>query len=140
MAEVDHISGGTMATERLNRPLRGLVAVLASLMTLASISWAANFYAWVGLVLYNEQFLAAVLGLVLPLAYLTAPLKKRRRRPVAVVRWTGGIARFRYLVLCLFRLSPPRQRDRLSAVGGRDGVGDIAAADHRRRAPDRGPG
>ena len=89
MAEVDHISGGTMAPERLNRPLRGLVAVIASLMTLASIGWAANFYAWVGLVLYNEQFLAAVLGLVLPLAYLTAPLKKDG---VGRLPWYDGLA------------------------------------------------
>ena len=88
MAEVDH-SGDTMTPERLNRPLRGVVAVLAGLITLASIGWAANFYAWVGLVLYNEQFLVAVLGLVLPLAYLTAPLKKGS---VERLPWYDGLA------------------------------------------------
>ena len=57
---------------RLNRPLNGLVSVFASLLTFGSIAWAADWYNAVGLVLYNEQFLAAMLGLVLPLSYLTA--------------------------------------------------------------------
>jgi TRAP transporter 4TM/12TM fusion protein len=62
--------------ERLNRPTRGLVSVLASLLTLGSIGWAADVYTKVGLVLYNEQFLAAMIALVLPLAYLSVPMRK----------------------------------------------------------------
>ena len=79
------------APGRLSRPLRALVAVFASLLTLAAIAWAANVYMLLGLALYNEQFLAAVLGLVLPLAYLTSPLKKgdARRLP-----WYDGLAAF----------------------------------------------
>jgi len=76
MVALDQTTDNTSASERLNRPLRGLVALLSSLLTLAAIGWAANVYAWLGLALYNEQFLAAVLGLVLPLAYLTAPAIK----------------------------------------------------------------
>jgi TRAP transporter 4TM/12TM fusion protein len=67
---------------RLNRPLRGLVSVLASLLTLGSIAWAADIYSKLGLVLYNEQFLAAMLGLVLPLAFLTRPARKGARGPL----------------------------------------------------------
>jgi len=61
---------------RLNPPLSGLVSVFATLLTLGSIAWAADWYNAIGLVLYNEQFLAGMLGLVLPLAYLTVPLCK----------------------------------------------------------------
>ena len=61
---------------RLNRPLNGLVSVFAGLLTFGSIAWAADLYTAVGLVLYNEQFLAGMLGLVLPLAYLAVPARK----------------------------------------------------------------
>ena len=64
------------ATARLNRPLRGLVSAFAMLLTFGSIAWAADWYNAVGLVLYNEQFLAAMLGLVLPLGYLSVPARK----------------------------------------------------------------
>ena len=91
MAEMDQTMDTSLAPERLNQPLRGLVSVLASLLTLSAIAWAANFYTLVGLSLYNEQFLAAVLGLVLPRAYLTAPLKKGDARPLP---WYDGLAAF----------------------------------------------
>jgi TRAP transporter 4TM/12TM fusion protein len=76
MTDLASAQSGDIAPERLNRSFRGIVSLLASLLTLAAIGWAANFYAWVGLALYNEQFLAVILGLVLPLAFLTAPFKK----------------------------------------------------------------
>ena len=81
--ETDRIAG------RLNRPTRGLVSVLAGLLTLGSIGWAADAYTRVGLVLYNEQFLAAMLGLVLPLAYLTVPL---RRHATGKLPWYDAVA------------------------------------------------
>ena len=65
------------AGARLNRPLSGLVSVLAALLTLGSIAWAADFYTAIGLVLYNEQFLAAMLAVVLALAYLSVPRTKQ---------------------------------------------------------------
>jgi TRAP transporter 4TM/12TM fusion protein len=46
-------------------------------LTLGSIGWAADVYSWVGLELYNEQFLAGMIALVLPLAYLTVPMRKK---------------------------------------------------------------
>ena len=61
---------------RLNRPLNGLVSCFAGLLTFGSIAWAANLYNAVGLVLYNEQFLAGMLGLVLALAFLSVPARK----------------------------------------------------------------
>ena len=61
---------------RLNRPLNGLVSGFAILLTFGSIAWAADWYNAVGLVLYNEQFLAGMLGLVLALAFLSVPMRK----------------------------------------------------------------
>ena len=55
MVAFDQTTDNTSASERLNRPLRGLVSVLAGLLTLAAIGWAANIYAWLGLALYNEH-------------------------------------------------------------------------------------
>ena len=68
--------------DRLNRPLRGLVSILACLLTLGSIGWAADIYTKAGLVLYNEQFLAAMIALVLPLAFLTVPARSRSGGPL----------------------------------------------------------
>jgi TRAP transporter 4TM/12TM fusion protein len=74
---------------RLNRPMSGLVSVLATLLCLGSIAWAADLYTAVGLVLYNEQFLAAMLGVVLALAYLSVP---RRKHGQGKLPWYDAIA------------------------------------------------
>ncbi len=76
---------------RLNRPLDGLVNVLASLITLSAIGWAVDIYSRIGLSLYNEQFLAAVLALVLPVAYLTTPMRKDAKGPIP---WYDLLAAF----------------------------------------------
>jgi TRAP transporter 4TM/12TM fusion protein len=49
---------------------RGVTAVLAVTLTLAAIAWAADVPREFGLLLYNEQFLCAMLALALPLVYL----------------------------------------------------------------------
>ncbi len=55
---------------------RWLIVVAASLLTLASIAFALQFYRSVGLLLYNEQFLAGMIGLALALVYLTQPARR----------------------------------------------------------------
>jgi len=77
------------AVSRLNRPLSGLVSVLAGLLTLGSIAWAADLYTAVGLILYNEQFLAAMLGVVIALAYLSVP---RRKHGQGKLPWYDALA------------------------------------------------
>ena len=64
---------------------RWLIVVAASLLTLASIAFALQFYRSVGLLLYNEQFLAGMIGLALALVYLTQPA--RRGGPHASIPW-----------------------------------------------------
>ena len=64
---------------------RRLIFVAASLLTLASIAFALQFYRSVGLRLYNEQFLAGMIGLGLVLVYLTQPARKGSSR--ASIPW-----------------------------------------------------
>jgi TRAP transporter 4TM/12TM fusion protein len=60
---------------------RWLISAAASLLTLASIGFALKFYRDVlGLLLYNEQFLAGMIGLALTVVYLTQPARKTGRR------------------------------------------------------------
>ena len=74
---------------RLNRFARGVVSGLCSLLTLGAIGWAADVYTRAGFALYNEQFLAAMLALVLPLAYLTVPARKGATDPLP---WYDAVA------------------------------------------------
>ena len=61
---------------------RRLVAAGAILLTLGSIAFALQFYRNVlGLLLFNEQFLAGMLGLGLALVYLTQPMRRGAARP-----------------------------------------------------------
>ena len=61
---------------------RWTIAVGAILLTLGSIAFAIQFYRNVlGLLLFNEQFLAAMLALGMPLVYLTQPIRVRMPRP-----------------------------------------------------------
>ena len=53
----------------------------AVLLTLASIAFALQFYRSVGLLLYNEQFLAGMVGLALVVVFLSQPLRKNVPRP-----------------------------------------------------------
>ncbi|MEJ2377648.1 MAG: TRAP transporter fused permease subunit [Pseudolabrys sp.] len=56
---------------------RRLIFALASLLTLGSIGFALQFYRNVlGLLLYNEQFLAGMVGLGMALVYLTQPARR----------------------------------------------------------------
>ena len=60
---------------------RWLILVGASLLTLGSIAFAIQFYRSVGLLLFNEQFLAGMLALGMALVYLTQPIRRGMNRP-----------------------------------------------------------
>lgn len=60
--------------------VRALRAPLAALMTLASLAWAGDLYRAAGMVLYTEQFLAAMLGISLCLTYLHFPVRRGTKR------------------------------------------------------------
>ncbi|HET7911767.1 MAG TPA: TRAP transporter fused permease subunit [Pseudolabrys sp.] len=61
---------------------RCVIFAAASLVTLGSIGFALQFYRNVlGLLLYNEQFLAGMLALGIALIYLTQPVRRGMSRP-----------------------------------------------------------
>jgi TRAP transporter 4TM/12TM fusion protein len=61
--------------------VRRLIALSASLLTLGSIGYAVEFYRNVlGLLLYNEQFLAGMLGVGLAVVYLSQPFRRGAAR------------------------------------------------------------
>ena len=79
---------------------RRLIFVGASLITLGSIAFALKLYRDVfGLLLYNEQFLAGMIGLAMALVYLTQPVRAGMRRDtvpwydwiLAAASFVGGI-------------------------------------------------
>jgi TRAP transporter 4TM/12TM fusion protein len=66
----------------LSGSVRWLVAAGATLLTLASFGFALQFYRNVlGLLLFNEQFLAGMLALGLALVYLSQPMRRGAPRP-----------------------------------------------------------
>lgn len=65
-----------------SKSARRLIFAAASLLTLASIGFALQFYRNVlGLLLYNEQFLAGMLALGMALIFLTQPARRGTSRP-----------------------------------------------------------
>ncbi|MEP7031849.1 MAG: TRAP transporter large permease subunit, partial [Pseudolabrys sp.] len=79
---------------------RRVIAVGATLLSLGSIGFALQFYRNVGLLLFNEQFLAAMLALGMALVYLTQPIRKGMPRPV--VPWYDWLLAGLSLALGLF--------------------------------------
>ncbi|MBM3528574.1 MAG: TRAP transporter fused permease subunit [Alphaproteobacteria bacterium] len=55
--------------------------VLAFLLTLAAVGWAADIYRTAGMLLYNEQFNAFVLALALALVFLTVRARRGTSGP-----------------------------------------------------------
>ena len=61
---------------RLGRAGRAVVDGGSVLLTLGAVAWAVDLYSRLGLALYTEQFLAAMLALALPLVFLRVPARK----------------------------------------------------------------
>ncbi|WP_346892277.1 TRAP transporter fused permease subunit [uncultured Roseibium sp.] len=64
---------------------RPIADVLAALLTLTTICWALSVPRYLGLGFYPQQFFAAVLALVLPIAFLELPARRFSSR--TVVPW-----------------------------------------------------
>ena len=106
MAETDIGTGEGQPVQRLGGFGHALVQTCAVLLSLGSIAWAADLYRAVGLVLYNEQFYAAMLGITLPLAYLKFPLVKGRSGPVPL--YDAVIAAVAFVACCYVAWVYPR--------------------------------
>ena len=55
---------------------RVAVSTLAVMLTLGSIAWACDVYSLIGLQIYNEQFIAAMLATAIALAFLHLPARR----------------------------------------------------------------
>ncbi len=96
---------------------RVMVHTLAALITLASIAWAVDVNLWLNLNVYPAQFLAAILTLSLPLAFIALPARRQTARgTVPFYDWIAaavGFAAMGYLtweyqrVVDLILLRPP---------------------------------
>ena len=64
--------------------------LLALLLTLGSLAWSGDVYRSLGLALFIEQFLSAMLGLALALVYLHYPRVRGTKR--ANLPWYDGLA------------------------------------------------
>lgn len=93
---------------RLSKTGRVIVETGAVLVTLGSVAWAADLYRDVGLVLYTEQFLAAMLAVALPVLFLNVPATKGRAGPVPwydILAAVAGFAAMAYVAVGYPRLS-----------------------------------
>jgi len=59
---------------------RPLADLLAALMTLTAIAWALSLHRQFGLGLYPQQYFAAIMLFVLPIAFLTLPFRRGTTR------------------------------------------------------------
>ncbi len=85
----EHTGGaGFGLSTRVTRPLAD---ALAAIVTLLAIGWALSFQRQLGLNLYPQQFYAAMHGLVLAVAFLTLPARRRSERTVVPV-WDLALA------------------------------------------------
>ncbi len=58
----------------------GLVEALAVLLTLGGIGWALDAYSRSGLEIYDQQFLAGMLAIGLPMAFLKFPITGKQKK------------------------------------------------------------
>jgi len=73
--------------------LRVLRPALAAILTLGSLVWSFDGYRAVGLLLFTEQFLSAMLGIALALVFLHYPARRKTQRgPVPWYDWVAAAA------------------------------------------------
>ena len=78
----------TDASTHKNTATNGFIAVLAVVLTVAAIAWAADVFRMVGLLLYTEQFLSGMLAIAVPLVFLSLRAKKLPKdAPIQPIPW-----------------------------------------------------
>ena len=64
-----------------------LISFLAVLLTVLAIAWAIDLFRYAGLLLYTEQFLSGILGIAVPLVFLSV-------RTILYWRWLDFLVPF----------------------------------------------
>ncbi len=104
-------AAGEAASPRLAPAQRRIEAGLGATLTLVAVAWALDVPQRLNWPLFTEQFLAAILTLVLPLAFLaTAP---RRKRAGAAGAWDVALALVAALAAGFVTVRYPEMQTRL---------------------------
>ena len=73
-----------------------LIETLAIALTLGGVGWALNIYSRIGLEIYDQQFLAAMLAIALAMAYLKFPITGKEKHALpwydAIMALAGFVA------------------------------------------------
>ncbi|HBV55570.1 MAG TPA: hypothetical protein DEF12_11125, partial [Rhodobacteraceae bacterium] len=69
-------SGGAATMSLPARYWRPLSDTLAALMTLTAIGWALSINRYFGMGFYPQQYFAAMMAFVLPIAFLSLPARR----------------------------------------------------------------
>lgn len=78
---------------------RNLINALAALLTIGGIGWAVGLYSRIGLQIYDQQFLAAMLGLCLVVSFLKFPLIGAAENKTTLP-WYDALAAAASLLVC----------------------------------------
>jgi len=73
---------------------RVFVAILAGALFALAVMWILGVHRWLGLALFKEQFLAAMLALALPIAFIRLPLYGSEKTRVPWYDWLLAAAGF----------------------------------------------
>ena len=96
MATTDTVAEETAGLERFGR---GVVETFSVALSLGALAWAADLYRAVGLVLFTEPSLAAMLGLALPIVFINVPAT---RGGTGRLPWYDAIAALVAFVACWY--------------------------------------
>ena len=78
----------TDASTNKNAATNGIIAILAVVLTVTAIIWAADLPRQVGLLLYTEQFLSGMLAIAVPLVFLSIRAKRAPKdSPAQPIPW-----------------------------------------------------
>lgn len=74
-----------------------VISILAGSLTLMALAWAVDLFRQIGLNIYNEQYVAAMLGLALATVFVSRPLRGRTR---PTLPWYDLLAAVLGMVAC----------------------------------------
>ena len=94
----DHVEVG--APPPVSPVVARLRPMLAVMLTVGSLAWSGDVYRTLGLALFIEQFLSAMLGLALALVFLNYPGRRGTER--ANLPWYDGLAVFCALAVGIY--------------------------------------
>jgi TRAP transporter 4TM/12TM fusion protein len=69
-----------------------IISILAVVLMAAALGWAADLYRHIGLLLYPQQFLSAMLALALPLVFLTRRARQNHTHTAAIPWYDSVLA------------------------------------------------